>query len=94
MLAAANKRDNDEKTLKYHSMDFSDFKNQWIEHRTNIPKFPGSPAFEFNNEKNSSTMMLISFYRKVGHFQRKFIVFDLQAQQLYDWILQHSRKFQ
>ena len=51
LLAAANKRDNDEKTLKYHSMDFSDFKNQWIEHLTNIPKFPGSPAFEFNNEK-------------------------------------------
>ena len=51
LLAAANKRENDENSLKYYSMDFSDFKNQWIEHQTNIPKFSGSPAFEFNNEK-------------------------------------------
>ena len=49
LLAAANKRDIDENSLKYYSMEFSDFKNQWIEHQTNIPKFPGSLAFEFNN---------------------------------------------
>ena len=51
LLAAANKRDIDEKTLKYYSMDFSDFKNQWIEHQTNIPKIPGIPSYEFKHDK-------------------------------------------
>ena len=46
LLAAANKRTNDEKTLQYYAMDFSDFKNQWIEHQTNIPKSSGIPVFK------------------------------------------------
>ena len=42
LLATVNKKENDENTLKFYSMDFSNFKNQWIEHYTNLPKNPGN----------------------------------------------------
>ena len=42
LLAMANKKENDEDALKYYSMDFSNFKNQWMELNTNLLKNPGN----------------------------------------------------
>ena len=80
LLAAANKRDIDENSLKYYQWNFLISKTNGLNTKQIFLSFQVVLLLNSTTKKTPSIIMPIQFNRKVGHFQRNFIVFDLQAQ--------------